>query len=426
MGKKIFINCAPNGIGHGSNFGMQTVDFAIHNILKDVNKTDHILLTTPWSAYSDDSETLPLKERDNFPTKLIYGLPQFDELSEGDAVFYWGDFQWGADYQVQSAYRLKKNILGEQHSKDDLKFKSIVENRFLLKDLFDKESEAIKIFSYGTTLFQNRLYDFLDQEYFNNLKWLIRKSSFIKFRDPYSANFCAAIRNDFKTSYEGVDATLLSTREELLSLPEGDKEFAEAFKGQIGYYFGRSSGAFPKYYVTKFVKELQTVLGKKLVRIPWTYFVKGLFADSMDKYFSFFRVSKESYKDSHFVSGDILKAIANCSIIITDTYHVAINAIAVGVPVLMVSEFRPSTKRDANMGYIESWRDKRVMLYLSNSLNDLLILPDLLKKPYYRKSKIQIVETLLANTNSLNVLFEPIWNKAKFDRGQIQNVLSSF
>lgn len=266
----------------------------------------------------------------------------------------------------------------------------------------------------------------MDTEYLDNLKWLITKSSFIKFRDPYSANFCAAIRNDFKTSYEGVDATLLSTKEELLSLPEGDKEFTETFEGQIGYYFGRSSRAFPKYHVTKFVKELQTALGKKLARIPWTYFVKGLFTDSMDKHFNFFRVSKVSYKDSLFVAGDILKAVANCSIIITDTYHVAINAIALGVPVLMFPEFRSSNKRDANMGYIESWRDKRVMLFLSNSLSDLLVLPDLLRNSYYRKSKIQIVETMLGNKNAINVLFEPIWNKAKHDREQIQNVLSSF
>ncbi|MGH2563297.1 MAG: hypothetical protein ACRDE5_02210, partial [Ginsengibacter sp.] len=153
MGKKIYFNCAPNGIGHGSNFGMQTVDFAIYNILKSLKKNNDIILTTLWNAYSNDSEMLRLKERDNFPTEFSYNLSQFDELSPGDAVFYWGDFQWGADYQVQSAYRLKKNIFREPYSNDDFKFKRIIENRFLLRNFFEKKSEEIEIFSYGTTLF---------------------------------------------------------------------------------------------------------------------------------------------------------------------------------------------------------------------------------------------------------------------------------
>ena len=146
MSKKLYFNCAPNGIGHGSNFGMQTVDFAIHNILKSLKNNDKILLTSPWSAYSDDSQMLKLKARDNSLQNLLYGLSQFEDLSAGDAVFLLGRFSWGADYQVQSAYGLKKIFLKKQDSNDDLKFKKIIENRFLLKDLFKKKSETIEIF----------------------------------------------------------------------------------------------------------------------------------------------------------------------------------------------------------------------------------------------------------------------------------------
>lgn len=425
MNKKIYFSCAPSGVGSGANLGMQTVDFAIFNILKEINNTDRFILTAPWSAYNDDIKTLKLKERDNFPIKHIYGLSQFENLSPGDGVFYWGDFQWGFDYQIQSAYRLKKNILKET-PQSDFELKRTIENRFLLRNFFESQMESFEIFSYGTTLFQNRFYDFLDSDYFDNLKWLIRKSSFIKFRDPYSANFCSEIRNDFSTSFQGVDAALLSTKEELLSLPIGDKEFINVFEGQIGYYFGRSSNAYPKYHVTKFIKEIQKKFNKKLVRIPWAYFSMGLFSDAMDKYFKIFRVAREVYDDAFFVSGDILKGMAKCSLIITDTYHVAINAIALGIPALMIPEFRSSRKRDANMGYIESWRDKRVLLYQSNSLSDLLVLPDLLENRDYRQSKIQVLKKVLETHESDSILFEPILRRAKYDRELIRSLLCSF
>ena len=425
MSKKIYFSCAPCGMGNGANIGMQTVDFAIYNILKKVKSGNNIFLTTTWPAYSNDPKILRLKDRDSFPTKFSYGLSQYEDLLPGDAVFYWGDFQWGLDYQVQSTYRLKKNILKET-SYNDSELRRTIEDRFLLKNFFEKKLELIEIFSYGTTLFQNRLYDFLDTEYFDNLKWLIRRSSFIKFRDPYSADFCSSVKNDFQASFQGVDAALLSSKEELLSLPLGDAEFINAFEGQIGYYFGRSSSAYPKYEVTRFVKEIQKKLNKKLVRIPWAYFSSGLFADSMDRYFQLFRIVRSSYKDSTFVSGDILKGMSKCALIITDTYHVAINAINLGVPVLMIPEFRTAMNRDANMGYIESWRDKRVLLYLSNSLSDLLVLPDLLKNRSYRNNKIKILEKLLEDNHSIEILYGPILRRAKHDRELIENLLNTF
>ena len=63
---------------------------------------------------------------------------------------------------------------------------------------------------------------------------------------------------------------------------------------------------------------------------PWTFFLKRLFTDSMDKYFNFFRVKRVPIMIL-FVSGDILKGWQIVLFIVTDTYHVAINAIALGV-----------------------------------------------------------------------------------------------
>lgn len=425
MSKKIFISCSPSGIGLGSNFGMQTVDFAIWNIAKEVRKPDKVILTAPWPAYDKTFKERTIIERNNFPTRINYGLNNLDNLNNDNILFFWGDFQWGNDYQEQSKLRLLKNVF-KGVVPNGLNIDSLIKNRFLLSSFYSKNVLPFKIFSYGTTLFQNRLTDLLDQEYSGNLHWLIKNSNYVKFRDSYSANYCAEIKKDFSSNYLGVDAALLNKATELLSLEIGDTSFIESFQGQIGYYFGRSSGSFPKLKVAQFMKQLGQRFSKKYVRIPWTYFSSGLFTDSMDNFMKFMRVPIVKTELSKITSGDILKGISNCDFVITDTYHVAINCIALKVPVFIIPEFITKVERNANMGYIESWRDKRYLLFQNNSLSDLMIIPNLLNNKNYKNKKTEIFKLLIENTETLNLLYNPLIKRAMNDREEIINLLNDF
>lgn len=424
MSKKIYISCAPSGLGQGSNYGMLTVDFAIYNIVKNIpNK--NIILSSPWVSYSDEACVQALKKRDNFPMHFSYDLAQFDKLDEGDAVFFWGDFQWGYDFQVQSASRLQKSISNKIGGPIGRAFEKI-KKRFLLKELYVKKFDKFDLMSYGTTLFQNRMSDLSNVEYADNLKWLINKAKFIKFRDSYSSTYAAGVRNDFKNSYLGLDAALLNTKEELLSLAGPDTSFANSYISNIGYYFGRSSKAFPKYYVVRFLKQIGKITGKKLIKIPWNYFSSGLFTDPLALHLRLLNVKTFKDNNNSFLSGDILSGMSKCALIVTDTYHVAINAIVLNIPVIMIPEFRSSNSRDANMGYIESWRDKRILLFQNNSLSDLMVLPDLLKDKDYIQKKMNIINNVIKNNQMLSMIYSSIHNQAVYDRRLItDNILQT-
>ena len=138
---------------------------------------------------------------------------------------------------------------------------------------------------------------------------------------------------------------------------------------------------FPFLSVVRFLNRLTKKLNTKAIKLPWSYFSgSGLFSSPFDKVFKYLGNNQQLDTNKLLFNGDIFRAMKNCSLIVTDTYHVAINAIALGVPVVMIPEFRPYEKRNANMGYVESWRDKRVLLFQTNNLNDLMVIPDLLKK----------------------------------------------
>lgn len=416
---KTYVSCAPSGVGNGPNYGMLTVDYAIYNIAKQL-APGTLYCTAPWPAFSKTSPNFKLKERVNFPENIHYELEALGDLQIGDAVLFWGDFQWGRDYQTQSTARLQNHVMpGRQ-----LPYANLIQDRFLLRKYFLKGNEQITIHSYGTTLFQNRLYDMMDAGYEANLHWLLQNASFIKFRDPYSAQYCATIRNDFERNYLGVDAALLNTKEELLHFNTGDKNFVDAFKGQIGYYLGRSSSAFPSLKVARFLGGMCRDFNKKLVKIPWTYFTKGLFNDSMDTYLQFTFAPIIKPPTDKFLATDILKAMDACSIIVTDTYHIAVNAIALNKPVFIFPEFRSSAQRDANMGYISAWRDKRVLLFTTNSLADLLINPDLCAQKHYKKSKMEIAQLLITRPELTDKLYQGLHGLAKHDRQQIIQLFS--
>jgi hypothetical protein len=236
---------------------------------------------------------------------------------------------------------------------------------------------------------------------------------------------CESITKDYEKNFLGLDAALLNTKNELCSVTRGKNDFSEQYRGQIGYFFGRSSRSFPLLKVLKLINRFSDRLDRKVLHLPWSQFSGGQFSSKFDFIFQVLGKRRRLIKNDSFQNGDIILALSKCSLIITDTYHVAINAIALGVPVVMIPEFNPSRDRDANMGYVESWRDKRVLLFQSNYLNDLMVLPGLLGNKDYIQKKIDLIEYIVNNPKAIDALYKPIWDKAIYERGQIGDFLTS-
>jgi hypothetical protein len=68
-------------------------------------------------------------------------------------------------------------------------------------------------------------------------------------------------------------------------------------------------------------------------------------------------------------SGDLIDAIAACDFVVTDTYHICVNAWRLGVPAVCVAETWTHAGLDVSSGHAEAGRDKRWVFY---SMNDAL------------------------------------------------------
>jgi len=419
MKKNLWVLCSPNGVGNGPNLGMHTVDFAAYNITKKLNKKYNVILSSLWPTYKNNQSNLV--DRDSFPRVHMHDLYMEKKIKPDDIVLFWGDFQWGYDFLNQSIKRLRKKVdTGTVYT--EVEAEEIIKNHFLLRRLWKENTlKDITLMSYGSTLFQNNIKDLNRKEYINNLEALIRNSTFLKFRDPYSANYCAGVLNSYEQSFLGVDPALLSTQKELLSLPIGDGNFISSYEGNVGYYFGRSSRSIPKKKITLFIKKILKETGTKAVNIPWSHFGKKLFntknrIDNFEFYRKLFLLPTEKVQMDKFHSGDIIKGMKECSLILTDTYHLAVISILLGVPVVMFPDFQTSRIRDANMGYRVSWRDKRVLLFLTNNLSDLIVIPELLSDHEYCEAKINVIQKFIHDKSYLDKAYSGIHKQAVYDR----------
>ena len=425
--KKIIISCAPAGTGRGSNLGMNTVDFAIENIVKKNNLEDYVSINRPWESYFlDANNKYPNhKARDFELTNTHYNnFNLFDIEKKPKAIMYWGDFQHGLDFQIQTSKRLK-NVAKQKKIFEGLtedEFLQKTKEYFLLNKNFKENNLPFDVAMYGVTLFQNGLNDYLNEEYFENLKWLYKNSIFSKSRESYSANTISFLKNNYKDSFLGVDCALLNTKDELLSLTQNEPKEFGAFNNNIGVFFGRSTKSLSKIKLLKFLNKISKKTGKDLVRLPWNYFSGGLLGDNLGVYTKGLR-NYHSLKGIEFTAGDIFKGMSNLSLIITDTYHVAINAIALNIPVVCLYEPSPQIKRDANMGHRYAWRDKRALLFQTNNMSDFLVSSEDLKREDIRNEKIDNIISLINNKELTNISYANLHNIAKNDRKTISELL---
>lgn len=424
----IKISCAPAGVGSGSNLGMNTVDLAIENIVKENKLTDSVEINRPWNSYvKDESGNYPKYMDRDFLNKNIHynNLRLINDNELPSAVFYWGDFQHGLDYQLQTSKRLKKisSKYNLDTSSTQTEWLQKAKDYFLLNNYFKKGELPFKVAMYGVTLFQNGLNDYLDKEYLENLKWLYSKAVFAKSREAYSANAIAMLREDFEQSFLGVDCALLNTKEELVNLPRNNPLPFNDFEGNIGISFGRSTKQLSKLNLLKFINGLSKKLKKDTINIPWSYFSGGLLGNNLGLFTRGLR-NYHSLKNIEFTAGDILYGMSKLSLIVTDTYHVAINAIALDIPVICIYEASPHSERNANMGYRYAWRDKRALLYMTNNMTDFLICSEDLNSSNIRKEKIEnIINLLEKNSRMKDLAYSSLQTIAKNDRKTIGKLL---
>ncbi|MFF8398387.1 hypothetical protein [Streptomyces sp. NPDC016172] len=318
---RVAVITAPN-IGY-RNTGMLTVDLAFESLRRrmdtDVDATWYTLHTP---------ETVPLRDcarGTELPFRFLPLAEHLDTLRDHDAVVFWGDFLHTRHYLAQDATNRLLDF-GFAADRDDARAQL---NRALL--FADQPDELLaRTLSYGGTILHNTQSDYEDKEYGPLFSRLVTRSHRMWVRDPLSAAKIAHLRGDRTTDHFGADAALLSRPGDLDHLPTTQWSWSVPDGGAIGVFLGART-PIPDW-LPAFCQGLSDRLGAPLEWLPW--FDRDVPGP----------VSHIAARPGDHTVGDLVGVLPRYRLVITDTYHLAVNSWGAGTPAVCVGAPEPTPK----------------------------------------------------------------------------------
>lgn len=250
-----------------------------------------------------------------------------------DLIVYWGDFLQARHYvEDEAAGRLRAlyGLSAEQA-------RSFAYHALLQSDAAPETRHKTVVF--GSSLLYNRVADYVAGEYGQALRRLLRTSKLSAFRDPLSAQRAAHLSGDYATNHLGIDPAFLLEPGDLHELPAGDWAAALQPRSSIGLFFGART-ALPDW-LFPLCEALASNLGSRLEWLPWfpyheilrerprprrSLFSRRKGVDLLD------RIERLLPRGDDYSQGDLLRALRKYRVVITDTYHLCINAWRAGTP----------------------------------------------------------------------------------------------
>ncbi|GAB3392832.1 hypothetical protein GCM10027568_20870 [Humibacter soli] len=348
---------------------MTSVDLAFANVANAAGLTD----VTYWRLW-DVSEWREFRGDVPLPASTTYLDPdtgmtyqslrgRLDEVLNADRVVFWGDFMHMAVYQHHMSDVLARRIgLCSEEEADEL-----VANVQLLRG---SDAPALgRVLSYGSTLSMNTWQDYASR-YGRDLEHFIDGADRVWLRDPYSAQVARSIRGQERGTAQALDAAFL--------LHDGIQHGGNG----LGVFIGRS--AVQPEVVATFGRQLAKGLDLRATWIPWGTAPAFWPVDSRRRFRAAWpalereeaapsrtdlvRTSVAALRGVPKPSPapaslrDLIFGLSNYDVVLTDTYHLAINAWAQGVPaVCLVDE--GGADWSVNSGEPNMRRDKRIDLY---------------------------------------------------------------
>ncbi|CAK7287764.1 polysaccharide pyruvyl transferase family protein [Streptomyces misionensis] len=320
---RVAVITAPN-IGY-RNTGMLTVDLAFETMRRRMGggiEADWYTLHAP--------ETVALRPGARgtaFPFRFRSLIDEVDGLREHDAVVFWGDFLHARHYLAQDA---TNRLLDFGFAADRAAARALL-NRTLL--LADQPDELLsRTVSYGGTILHNTQSDYDDKEYGPLFTRLMTRSRRVWVRDPLSAAKLAQLRGDRATDHFGSDAALLNRPGDLGHLPvtPWSRDLPEG--GAIGVFLGART-KIPDW-LPGFCQGLAERFDAPLEWVPW-------FDRDVPP-----QAEHIARRPGDPTVGDLIGVLPRYRLVITDTYHLAVNAWGAGTPVVCVGAPEPVPTTD--------------------------------------------------------------------------------
>lgn len=334
------------------NTGMISVEFGALVLEKHFPEAELTWITFPAKPGSpDNSFTKSVKDRIVFEH-----LPEaLETLGKYDVIIYWGDFLNSRAFVRFSALNQAK---AAKISLSEEKMETMLFKAFLLEGYPDNLLSRVILF--GGTILSNAQKDFDDERYQKALSRLVKKAAGVYMRDPISAARIQAMREDEEACL-GIDPALLQKNNPPGGLAERDSR-------RVGLFVGART-MVPEF-LPDFVRHLEKKSGIEIVWVPWlpdrrrlpVFSLSRYIKDSLKIFYPSNKVREKVKKDLHYRDSvrraktlaekykkweaasyhDLLRLVSSCGGgVITDTYHLILNAWRMEVPVLCIGNAEP-------------------------------------------------------------------------------------
>ncbi len=307
--KKIAVICAPIP---ERNTGMVTVDLSAHCILKEIMPDEEI------TFYVHNYDSVPYDETE-LPFTYLNIAKNIDKYLSSDCFIFWGDFAHARSYwSVDKLWTLKNSLPKDQ-------FEEVAKTE--LKDYFNTiflgalpKEQLKKVIVFGSTIITNDASDQISDDYSHYFNRFFKNIGAVYFRDALSAARISPLRNHQPTL--SIDCALLLQEKDIKKLPNFTRVQSQK---DIGVFLGRSTSRIMPLLFSKIVG---WKMGQKCTWVPWLE--KGPKMRLVARVFGY-KITKERISP-----GDLLSMVSGHSLIITDTYHLCVNAWNLGIPTICI------------------------------------------------------------------------------------------
>lgn len=270
-----------------------------------------------------------------FNHKPIY--PNIDDLFDHDLIIYWGDFLHAKHYIEDECVSRTSEIYGmNKMDSQDFCYRALLQEG-------GGTSLHNKTVLFGSSLLYNKASDYKEARYALALGELLTNSQAALFRDPISSVRANHLTKNYALSHLGIDPAFLNDTDAIARLPSSKWSTDLLDDSAVGLFFGTRTSA-PSNLIS-FCSEIAGKLNANLEWLPWFPLHEKMRQESTGSLSSRFKrfnglrlrdIEALLPRGDSYSQGDLLTALPKYKLIITDTYHLCINAWRAGTPAICV------------------------------------------------------------------------------------------
>jgi len=336
---------------------------------------------------------------EGFPIRYDRLLGRLDELVASDALIYWSDWQ-----HLPCSYEYYKQCLLEMSiAKSEQEAIRLIGSHIFLTDQPDEVLD--RTISFGQTIMYNTLGHETTPDYGAAYRSFYKRARRVFMREVFSARKVSRLRADYSNNNACVDCAMLLRDDDVDRMSKSASNEDLAFcRDKIAVFFGRSDIGVKD--IESVVEILSDDLKAPAFSLPWGLPSLGF---PQTKVLPFPAPSG----GRRFIKvGDSLAMIRCAKVVVTDTYHVAVNAWARGVPAICVGGILSKLEFDLNSGYRFSSIDKRYSLYEMLEALDFYVHEEELKDAEFLKAHLRHIVGLIIAQDAVQQIMSGLRSEA--------------